>query len=140
MKENYVTFREFTKVVNNDYKGATSEVKQTRQSIMYLVNTLNKLYRKNEYASNTNLREFARDLRLYCIEHGIDVPTNSPFNAYVFTKVGGVVCYKYTNRTSTKSGAFAIVEDIVVWKKVTLTERGILSAYKHLINSWLKRA
>lgn len=140
MKENFVTFREFAKVVNNDYKGAKSEVKQTKQSIMYFVNTLNKLYRKNEYASNTNLREFAKDFRLYCIEHGIDVPTNAPFNAYVFTKVNGVVCYKHTKRTNTKSGAFAIAEDIITWKKVTMTENGVLSAYKHLISSWLKRA
>ena len=140
MKENFVTFREFAKVVNNDYKGAKSEVKQTKQSIMYFVNTLNKLYRKNEYASNTNLREFAKDFRLYCIEHGVDCPINAPFNAYVFTKVNGIVCYKHTKRTSTKTGAFAIAEDVITWKKVTMTENGLLSAYKHLISTWLKRA
>lgn len=140
MKENFVTFREFNKVVNNDYKGAKSEVKQTKQSIMYFVNILNKLYRKNEYASNTNLREFAKDFRLYCIEHGIDVSTQAPFNAYVFSRINGVVCYKHTKHVTTKTGAFAIAEDIVTWRKVTLTESGVLSAYKHLISTWLKRA
>ena len=135
-----MTFSEYNKVVNNDYKGAKSEIKQTKQSIMYFVNTLNKLYRKNEYAGNTNLRAFAKDFRLYCIENNIDVSTKAPFNAYVFTRVNGVVCYKHTKRVNTKSGAFAIAEDIVVWKKVTLTENGVLSAYKHLISTWLKRA
>ena len=140
MQENFVTFREFNKVVNNDYKGAKNEVKQTKQSIMYFVNTLNKLYRKNEYASNTNLKEFAKDFRLYCLEHGIDCPINAPFNAYVFTKVNGIVCYKHTKHVTTKTGAFAIAEDIITWKKVTMTENGVLSAYKHLISTWLQRA
>lgn len=140
MEKNIMTFKEFNAIVSNDYKGAKNEIKQTKQSIMYFVNTLNKLYRKNEYAGNTNLKEFAKDFRLYCIEHGIDVSTKAPFNAYVFKKINGVVCYKHTKRTSTKSGYYAIVEDIVTWKKVTLTESGVLSAYKHLISTWLKRA
>ena len=135
-----MTFKEFNKVVSNDYKGAKSEVKKTKESIMYFVNILNKLYRKNEYANNTNLKEFAKDFRLYCIENGIDVSTKAPFNAYVFTKVNGIVCYKHTKHVTTKSGYFAIAEDIVTWKKVTLTESGVLSAYKHLISTWLKHA
>lgn len=121
-------------------KGAKFEVKEVRKNIMYFVNNLNKMYKRGEFFAGENLVELGRKVRAKGIDLGHEVSTNAPFNIYLFTKVNGVVCYKYTKHVNTKSGAFAISEDVTTWRNVTLSESGLIDAYKYLLGIDAKAA
>ena len=121
-------------------KGAKFEVNEVRKNIMYFVNNLNKMFRHGEFFAGENLAELGKKVRAKSIDLGHEVAANNPFNIYLFTKVNGTICYKYTKHVNTKSGAFAISEDVTTWKNVTLSESGLIDAYKYLLGIDAKAA
>lgn len=116
---------ELTNKVKNDVKEA--------KSFMWYVNNLNKLYAKNSFVDNTNIREFGKEFAEYCLNHGIECNKKAPFNMYVFTKINGVPCYKKSVHKKANS-AFCIDIDIVTWQSVKLSENSFINAYKYLMN------
>lgn len=116
---------------------AIAAVSQARQNIMYFVNIFNKYARKNELCESTDMAAFGKLVQAYSKEHGID--TGTLFNAYLFTKVNGVPCYKHVKHVKA-GGKFAITEDIITWQPVKLTEKGVLSAYKYILGLDAKQA
>ena len=120
--------KELTELTNR----VKSDVKSAK-SFMWYVNNLNKLYVKNAFVDNTNIKEFGKEFAEYCMNHGIECNKKAPFNMYVFTKVNGVPCYKKTVHKKA-GGAFFVDVDIITWQTVNLSENGIISAYKYLMN------
>lgn len=120
-------FQQLTKAANN----AKSEVKSL--SIMYYVNQLNKLARKNEYCESTNVRELGDLVRAFCKDNcNIDLKNGEFFSAYLFDKINGVSFYKVTTHKK-QSSAFAINIDIVTYKAVTLSLYGVINAFKAVL-------
>lgn len=119
-------FQQLTKAANN----AKSEVKAL--SIMYYVNQLNKLARKNEYCESTNVRELGNLVRTFCKDSNIDLKNGDFFSAYLFDKINGVSYYKITTHKK-QSSAFAINIDIVTYKAVTLSLPGVINAFKAVL-------
>lgn len=116
---------ELTNRVKNDVK--------TAKSFMWYVNNLNKLYAKNAFVDNTNIKEFGKEYAEYCINHGIECNKKAPFNLYVFTKVNGTPCYKKSVHKKA-CGAFCVDVDIITWQSIKLSENGLISAYKYIMN------
>ena len=106
-------------------------------NIMYFVNQLNKLARKNEYCEAVNVREFGQRVKDYAIGQGIELSANDYFTAKLFTLVNGRSCYKHTAHKKA-SGAFAIDIDVITWKHVTMTLQGLISAYKYIMSAEAK--
>ena len=131
MKTNVNFSAENVKNVRNNHKQAKEAV--SGLGVMYYVNQLNKLARKNEYLNAEDVRAFGKDVKAYCEAMGITVKENCWFDARVFVLVDGVSCYKIVKHVTPKSGYFAIEEDIVTCKKVTLTLKGVLAAFKAVV-------
>lgn len=117
----------------NTVKGANTEVKTAKCNIMYYVNQLNKLARKNEFVDGVNVKELGKLVRNYALNKGYEIPVNAPYNAYLFYKgVNGVSGYTKTHKVKANS-AFCI--DIVVtdFVPVVLSESGLINAYKYIL-------
>ena len=118
-------------------KGAKLEIKEKRQSIMYFVNILNREAKKNAEIEGVNLKELSLKVQRFARLQGFETATG--FNAYLFTKVNNVSCYKKV--THRKQGAaFAISEDIVTWQPVKLSEIGLINAYLYILGQAAKAA
>ena len=130
--------------LNTTAVGAKAEIKTAKSSPMYFVNALNKLARKNEYVNATNLHELGAKVRYAAILLGKEVPTNAPFNLYVFTKdFRGRVCYTKHSNTIPKWGLeiVAISESGFDYlQPVTMSECGFISAYKYVLSAAAKAA
>ena len=130
--------------LNTTAAGAKAEIKTAKSSPMYFVNVLNKLARKNEYVSATNLHELGAKVRYAAILQGKEVPTSAPFNLYVFTKdFRGRVCYKKHANTMPKWGVeiVSITENGFDYlQPVTMSECGFISAYKYVLSAAAKAA
>lgn len=131
MKQNYF-FTENAKQVTNSAKNAVVEVKNAKRNLMYYINTLNKLARKNEYCDAVNVREFGAKVREYAKAHEIDIKDKDYFCAYLFTNVNGIPCYKKTTHKKACE-SFAVDVDIITWQPVTLSEIGVLNAFKYIL-------
>ena len=118
--------------LTNVCKGANNEVKTAKKNLFFFINTLNKLARKNEFIDGVNLKELGKKVRNYAINLGYDISTNNPFNAYLFTNSFGVTCYKVTRKVKSSS-AFAIDETIIDYKRVKMSENGLINAYKYVL-------
>lgn len=118
--------------LTNVCKGAKNEVNSAKKNLFFFINTLNKLARKNEFVDGVNLKELGKKVRDYAINLGHEVSVNAPFNAYLFTNSYGVTCYKVVRKVKS-SGAFAISETITDYKRVKLSENGLINAYKYIL-------
>lgn len=122
-----------TKEFNEVCKGAASEVKEAKKNLFFFINVLNKLQRKNEFVDGTNLHELGKQVRNYAISKGFDVDKNNPFNAYLFEKCSdGISRYKVVRKVKACE-RYAISETIIDYKMVTLSETGLINAYKYII-------
>jgi hypothetical protein len=130
--------------LNATITGAKAEIKTAKSSPMYYVNVLNKLARKNEYVNAVNLHELGAKVRYAAILLGKEVPTNAPFNLYVFTKdFRGRVCYLKHSNNMPKWG----LEIVSISAKgfeylcpVTMSENGFVTAYKYILSASAKEA
>ena len=116
--------------VNTTAKQAKQEVKNV--SIMYYVNQLNKLARKNEYCDAVNVREFGEKVREYTFSQGIELKQGEFFTAYLFEKIDGVSYYKKTTYRR-KSARFAVDTTIICSFAVRLSLTGVIDAYKAIL-------
>lgn len=130
--------------LNTTTTGAKAEIKTAKSSPMYFVNVLNKLARKNELVNATNLHELGTKVRYAAILQGKEVPTNAPFNLYVFTKdFKGRVCYKKHANTMPKWGMEIVSISATGFEylcPVTMSECGFVSAYKYVLSTAAKDA
>lgn len=133
-----VNIRVESKVKSINAHAKDAKVALKKRGLMYYINELNRLARKNEYIDNTSLLALGKDVREYCTSVGIDVRPNQWFDARVFTLVEGKSCYKHTKHVK-ESGYFAQTEDIITWKEVRLSENGLINAYRYILAQWGKQ-
>jgi len=130
--------------LNATTTGAKNEIKSAKSSPMYFVNILNKLARKNEFVNATNLHELGAKVRYAAILQGKEVPTNTPFNLYVFTKdFKGRVCYRKHSNTMPKWGIEIVSISETGFEylcPVVMTESGFVTAYKCVLAAAAKEA
>lgn len=130
--------------LNATATGAKNEIKSAKSSPMYFINILNKLARKNELVNATNLHELGAKVRYAAILQGKEVPTNTPFNLYVFTKdFKGRVCYKKHANTMPKYGVEIVSISVTGFEylcPVTMSETGFVTAYKYVLAAAAKEA
>lgn len=121
----------------NSAKGAKVEMKAAKANIMYWVNMFNKYARKNDIINGVNIKDLGNKVREYSLQHGIEAP--GLYNAYIFTKVNGLSCYKkMTHKKASK--AFAVDVDITTWQPVSMTENGFINACKAVLSIDAKAA
>lgn len=149
MKTNNVSvfdnkFANNMQTLNATTTGAKAEVKAAKSSPMYYVNALNKLARKNELVNATNLHELGAKVRYAAILLGKEVPTNAPFNLYVFTKdFKGRVCYTKHAKSMPKWGLEIVsisANGFDYLCPVTMSENGFVTAYKYVLSAAAKDA
>lgn len=116
--------------VNTTAKQAKQEVKNV--SVMYYINQLNKLARKNEFCNAINVREFGAKVREYALAQGIELRQGEYFTAYLFEKIDGISYYKKT--TYRRKGArFAVDTTVICNFAVRLSLTGVIDAYKAIL-------
>ena len=130
--------------LNATTTGAKNEIKSAKSSPMYVVNILNKLARKNELVNATNLHELGAKVRFAAILLGKEVPTNIPFNLYVFAKdFKGRICYTKHAKSMPKYGLeiTGISESGFEYLcPVTMSETGFITAYKYVLAAAAKES
>lgn len=122
-----VTKKEFT----SNVVAAKAEVRNAQSNIMYWVNQLNKLARKNEFCDGVNIRALGKLVRAKVVDAGHDV--KDLFSAYLFTRgIDGRAGYTYTHRVLAGQ-RYAISEKITDWRPVTLSLSGLITAYQRIL-------
>lgn len=122
-----VTKKEFAATT----QAARREVKCVQSNIMYWVNQLNKLARKNEYCNGVNIRALGKLVHAKALDAGHNV--NDLYCAYLFTRgIDGRAGYTYTHRVKA-SNRYAISEYITDWRPVTLSLSGLITAYQRIL-------
>ena len=117
------------KALNECVKGAKLDVKNTNLGIMYFVNQLNKLAKKNEFIEGVNLLEFGKRVQDYSKEKDF-------FTARVFTPdSANRPCVKKVakNIEKPKTKGFDIVSENEYLQPITLSLVGLLNAYASLL-------
>lgn len=143
MKTTVKKSSETTKVqqLNAVAKAAKNEVKSL--SIMYFVNQLNKLAKRNEYVNGVNVRQLGKLLQQYA-------GTKELFSAYAFERdfagrPSVVAAYNgdvdtnglhYGDIVTDKGRELRIYDSgdgVVIYKPVALSLPGLISAYKEVL-------
>lgn len=117
------------KALNECAKGAKLDVKSTNLGIMYYVNQLNKLAKKNEFIEGVNLFEFGKRVQEYSKEKDL-------FTARVFTPdSANRPCFKKVakNIEKPKTKGFDIVSENEYLQPITLSLVGLINAYSALL-------
>lgn len=116
------------KAVNITSKAASNDAKHI--SIMYYVNQLNKLYRKNEYVDNTNICDFGK--MVHTLHTG-----KEPYTAYLFVKDSNSrPCYKVISKKCPKWGYDIVDVSPKGWeylRPVTMSLSGLITAYRYIL-------
>lgn len=129
------------KQLANVVNGAKNEVRS--MSIMYYVNQLNKLARKNEFVDGVNIKDLGTLVKSFSGEKDL-------FTARVFSKdINGRACYVANYKGSVtvadllhgeivtdKGNELRLNEDgtnVVMYKPVQMTLTGLIAAYKAVL-------